>query len=149
MSIKIDLKSISKEGANIFGNIYFESDTVIFPEKGWNDFIIIVLNWWSSSLLNLIERKSIIEEFDFMDGPLSIEFRYLDDNIYKVRFLSKNKEVKSENIDLNQFYSNFVKLLNSLIRYTKEQGWKGEELNKLNINYNNLLISPARPRMSE
>lgn len=56
-------------GGNVTGEIYFTSDAEYYPEKGWNDFPIIVLAWWINSFLQFKKRRASTLEFDFMDGP--------------------------------------------------------------------------------
>lgn len=37
------------------GEIYFQFEDFAFPEKGWNDFVDVILNWWIHNLIELIE----------------------------------------------------------------------------------------------
>lgn len=35
---------------------------------GWNDFVIVVANWWMAALQQIVEGQTAAE-FRFMDGP--------------------------------------------------------------------------------
>ena len=46
-----------------------------FPAKGWNDFVVVLLDALVSSLLRIVEDKSSTERVHFMEGPYVIELR--------------------------------------------------------------------------
>ena len=52
------------------GGIWLVTGGSEFPRAGWNDFIVVVLGWWSSAILRLLENNSGMERVHFMDGPL-------------------------------------------------------------------------------
>jgi len=51
ISFKTDPVSIdfSKSQA-VTGVVFFDFGSFQFPEKGWNDFIVVVLSWWLIAL---------------------------------------------------------------------------------------------------
>jgi len=70
MTIKFEPASIhqNKSGA-ISGVIYFDFGSGIqFPISGWNDFVVVIANWWMSSFAE-IARGVDQTQFRFMDGP--------------------------------------------------------------------------------
>lgn len=74
MNIIIDEKNNLNQGSSglITGEIYFEENNIYFPEKGWNDFPVIILGWWINSFLELVKQNSETFEFCFMDGPFKL-----------------------------------------------------------------------------
>jgi hypothetical protein len=70
MTIKFEPASIhqSKSGA-ISGVIYFDFGSgKQFPVSGWNDFVVVLANWWMSSLAEIAHGVDQTQ-FRFMDGP--------------------------------------------------------------------------------
>lgn len=59
--------------SSLFGDIYFEFQGTSFPEKNWNDFILIILHWWLEALKKL--PKDAETEFHFMDGSFEISVK--------------------------------------------------------------------------
>jgi hypothetical protein len=58
----------SKMGS-ITGILYVDFGSFHFPEKGWNDFVVVVSTWWLEALAKLergFEREVILY---FTDGP--------------------------------------------------------------------------------
>ena len=56
--------------SDLFGDIFFEFEKGFFPGENWNDFILIILDWWINAVLDLVDKKKT--ELDFMDGPYAI-----------------------------------------------------------------------------
>ena len=58
----------SKRGS-VTGDVYFEfSPDQQFPVAGWNDFVVVVANWWRAALEQISEGQAEAK-FLFMDGP--------------------------------------------------------------------------------
>ena len=140
MKIAIKLDSIVKDGDKIFGNIFFEKSEFVFPERQWNDFVIIILNWWIDELLKLINNNAISAELFFMDGPLSIKVNHVENN-YWLFFVHGEKIVHKEEVESKGFILNFKKELNSLIRHLNQKGLTNEEVLLLKENYKKLSLA--------
>src|ERR1700722_4107839 len=58
----------SKRGS-VTGVVYFDfGANRQFPVAGWNNFVIVVANWWIAELQQIFEGQ-ITAEFHFIDGP--------------------------------------------------------------------------------
>jgi hypothetical protein len=58
----------SKRGA-VTGVVYFEfSPEKQFPGAGWNDFVVVLTNWWIAALDQIIAGRPQADLL-FMDGP--------------------------------------------------------------------------------
>jgi len=71
--IAMDLQTFRQRRArgNVTGVIDLDLDSGEFPERGWSDFPVIILGWWTEALLQL-EAENINEvQWRFMDGPYS------------------------------------------------------------------------------
>ena len=138
MKITVEPNSLYKDGDKIFGNIYFGDNEYAFPEKEWNDFVVIILNWWSESILKLLKNVSIEEELDFMDGSASVKVQFLKNNSFSLYFILNNEVVNSSEVDVRLFTKDFLNNLNLLIRIIKENKWADEEIDSLLENYKRL-----------
>lgn len=79
---------IEGKSGQITGEIYFETSRGGFPEKNWNDFVVVVLSWWTNSLANLLLNDENETNFYFMDGPYRVFVAKSSDNMLKMQFCS-------------------------------------------------------------
>ena len=66
---ELGMLNVRAQGPAIAG-IWLVTGGAEFPRAGWNDFVVVVLGWWSSAILRLLENNSGMERVHFMDGPL-------------------------------------------------------------------------------
>jgi hypothetical protein len=57
----------------VTGVVFFDFGEFQFPESGWNDSIVVVLEWWLSALVELLRGTTTEAELRFMEGPLCVE----------------------------------------------------------------------------
>jgi hypothetical protein len=59
----------SRRGGSITGVIYYDFGAGRqFPETDWDDFPVVILNWWIEALEQVGEGSESVK-FCFMDGP--------------------------------------------------------------------------------
>lgn len=76
----------------IWGDVWIETDEFCFPEEGWNDIVVAVVNAFCDAVRN-IPARGRFAKFDvrFMDGPLKIIFNDHDDSHVRLDFLHYGK----------------------------------------------------------
>jgi hypothetical protein len=69
--IALDLQTFqqSRPNGNVTGVIYLELESGEFPERGWSDFPVIILGWWTEAFLQLEADNRGEVQWRFMDGP--------------------------------------------------------------------------------
>ena len=66
----VNEQSISQSDAGaVLGLISIQIHEHIFPESNWNDFIVVVLNWWTKEIVSLCLENQDKAVCEFMDGP--------------------------------------------------------------------------------
>lgn len=109
-----------------------------FPDKNWNDFILIILEWWSNELFKVI--YDLEAEFFFMDG--SFYFRVIpsfDKKDYiDIIFFENNKETYRNSINKNLFFTKIKKSINILLRRLQILGYDEDKYKILQNNFKNL-----------
>ena len=135
MLTRINLKSISKQGQSVFGEIYFKDDDILFPEENWNDFIVVILNWWLEELTKFTKNEKTTAELLFMDGPLSVKINHFDDKTLKFFFTHNDKIIKSLLVETENFIKFFLIEVNTLILFLEKNKWDNDEIRKLVKNY--------------
>jgi hypothetical protein len=66
--------------------IVFEFGNHQFPEKGWNDFVVVILGAWLDSLAKLMNGQSNYEELWFMDGPFYLAITKIEKDFFDFAF---------------------------------------------------------------
>lgn len=127
--LRYDSLDFTKHG-RITGEIYASMDDVDFPEAGWNDFVDVLLMWWSEELLN-----NANPHFQFMDGPYHIEFHDVGKEGYEMRFISSRKDPATEilkaRVEKLQIFHDLHRMSKDLLRYCHEHNVSSEEVNKI------------------
>lgn len=104
----------------VTGEIYFEEDGIFFPEKGWNDFPVIILGWWINNFLRFVKQNEKKFEFCFMDGPYKLVGTRLYDEMIEVSICTQYEgecEISYlENVDMEQVQELLLKASRKLFR---------------------------------
>ncbi|KKL25974.1 hypothetical protein LCGC14_2399930 [marine sediment metagenome] len=53
----------------VVGIVYWDAEGHEFPEKCWNDSVVVIVLWWVESLLQLLRGSEETVELRFMEGP--------------------------------------------------------------------------------
>lgn len=113
-SIRVSKSTYSK---HIFACVYLDlGNEVYFPEKNWDDFVLIIFSWWSDSIINLL-NGSTHEDFCFMDGDFNFKINVFNERLFIINFYHNSLEIQSITLDKSTFYSEIKKNLNILLRY--------------------------------
>ncbi|MCI3936851.1 hypothetical protein MQX03_06545 [Chryseobacterium aahli] len=132
LKIRIDSNSFAKHRDNITGIICFDFNGKFFPEKNWNDFIIVLVNNWIESSYRIMSNFTISEDFYFMDGPFSIKIRKNDFGDCSVELIENNVSLLMDfTINIEDAYREILQNLIFLSNYCKQQGWETEDVKKL------------------
>ncbi len=70
MQILFDPNTLQQnKRGSVTGVVYFEfNPDQQFPVAGWNDFVVVIANWWRAALEQISEGQREAK-FPFMDGP--------------------------------------------------------------------------------
>ncbi|OCG19425.1 hypothetical protein [Gilliamella sp. WF3-4] len=109
--------SKSKISTQIFSKIYFQIGNIFFPDEQWDDFTVVILNWWLKEACKI--QQNNITHFYFMDGPFYFEV-FCINKICKIKFIDnrfdKKEVVYSGEIEYTSLLNLLKKNANLLIR---------------------------------
>ena len=118
----------------ITGVIFFDFDGYQFPEKGWNDFIVVVLCWWLSALKAIILGCSDSEELRFMDGPLYINVNKLNNGLCRIDCFDEGADGVAEFSDQYQLTDVLVGVLDAAkatYSVCSQNSWDNDDVSEL------------------
>lgn len=122
----------------ITGEVYFENNDEYFPEIHWNDFVVVILNWWIEAI-ERIEKATVGEsdEFLFMDGPYLVRGYKIDQKIMRMDFVKSQLQgeliVSSINCNFSSFGESVLITAKRVVAEINKRKWEANELDKLNI----------------
>lgn len=127
---------------NVTGTIALCIDDTYFPDKGWNDFVVIILDWWLSGMNDYLSKSTDVCECKFMDGGFSFEIQEIG-TLWRVRLFKngytepilERESIEEPLIVLKAFTS----AANMVIRYCTEFKLSNRDLERLIKNHENLL----------
>jgi hypothetical protein len=73
--ICFDKNTLVQTEHNIWGVLYWQYRGETFPDDNWDDIVSVILGWWTSSLIRLLNKGSVFESLWYMDGPCRIDIR--------------------------------------------------------------------------
>jgi hypothetical protein len=117
--IKEDDFHTTKYGS-VFGIIYFDVDGYLFPEYGWDDFVVIILSWWAKGLIELIFDKTKEIGMSFMDGSFKALIKFENENQCTINFVEGEKLDDEEEIIHKTIKVPFDSVKNEVINSCKK-----------------------------
>jgi len=134
-------KNKKLQQCQIFAEIYFQIEDKFFPGKSWDDFVVIILNWWIENILNIAGKNNEKSRCCFMDGPYFFDIEsndeYLSVCFVDDRFDNK-KTVYCENILISCFMKILQKNANLILRLSSDFTAPVSEITELRNNYNRI-----------
>ena len=75
----------------VSGGIWLRLGDLDFPERGWNDYPVVLLAWWLEAMDKLQSGSVTKAECNFMDGPWHFEVEPAGGN-WRLRLLDGHKK---------------------------------------------------------
>lgn len=138
ITLHIDYNKFSKSLlGGITSEIYFEINNQIFPEKKWNDFVIVILNTWLSEVGKIGLNES--GNFLFMDGPISFSIMRTDTKSTFKGYI-QNRKIIDEEISFDEFLQILIYSAIKTYEEMKKKKWENRDIDTLKKNIELILI---------
>ena len=134
--ITLDLQTFhqSRERGNVTGVIYVKLESGAFPERGWSDFPVIILSWWTEALLQLEvpTRREVL--WRFMEGPHSLTLTKVEGAI------------PSDALAFEHVQSSMREAAERVVSYCERHKMLSKDLETLRLNVGRLKANQALQR---
>jgi hypothetical protein len=132
--IGCDLSTLYRSGSgSITGTIHVELDGFAFPEKGWSDFVVVILGWWLKSL-DRIGRGDEAAELLFMDGPFAIQLSTVGGASCSLELWEKSSSetlFASGTVPILDLIGEIERVAAEVMKECSGRGWQSADLDSL------------------
>ncbi len=119
---------------NLVSLIYLKIDEVTFPDSGWTDFLVIILDWWIQEFLNQLSGKKN-GRYEFMDGPFFFEISIQNSgNLLLTGFeesVNSSKQVFQANVRVQEFLLALKITSNQILRMCHKMEYSTPDVKSL------------------
>ena len=134
LSINLEEKSFAIDSKGLVtGRIRFLVDQNAFPDSEWNDFVLIILEWWLQSVISLSLDSEGTAELRFMDGPFYVTVKR-EGNEMALDFIDNmnHNTMFQASCSFDSFKNMIINTAAKAIKEVKFQKWESEDAQKLN-----------------
>jgi hypothetical protein len=134
-----------RQGAmgSITGVIYYDFGAGRqFPEAGWNDFVVVILNWWIEALQQVTAGSEPVR-FCFMDGPYRMTAVLQSDDSLLLSCIEDRREVEvlfDVLVDVRDLRRELTAVAQRVSRACASAGIESSDLNELRTHLRRLVL---------
>ncbi len=125
---------------SITGVVFWTVNGQNFPDDTWNDFVIVVLGWWTTAVVRLLDGTSVSETMDFMDGPYGVVCNRVGKSV-ECQFVERRTEMRllaSWSGGTRELGCAIFQAVKSILRACHERGWADADIQLLENRVNAL-----------
>lgn len=123
-----------RQGGGATANIKLMVNGHAFPSHDWNDFVVVIMEWWVRALTSLLRNTSMQETIHFMDGPYAIEVCTQQSGTLQFRALTganRNVEVVIGEANMMSFSFELIKQSREILDACRKQVWWSQDAQNL------------------
>jgi hypothetical protein len=72
------------------GTIFFRKGSIEFPTNDWDDFVVVLLEWWLRALMPIVRGEEASAEFLFMEGPYQVNVEAISPTMIVLQFFDRS-----------------------------------------------------------
>lgn len=135
IELELDRIERSKRG-QIACPIYFSFEGQHFPELGWFDSPVVILNWWMNAYLNVKHGLKKRVEFLFMEGQCKLRVQFIvGGKLYIECLWGREKEEVEASFEVKQedLEESLQNATSKLLKVCDDKNWESEDIKKLRV----------------
>lgn len=133
-SLRCDLETIRRSAkGSITGSLHVQLGMLAFPDRGWSDFVVVVLVWWLDALYRLAAGHRTVA-LEFMDGPYAMQVTAVDMPTWTLECVRKAGEIvvlSKVRVDAVQVIMETERVARQIVKICETRGWKSPDLDTL------------------
>jgi len=134
VDIALDMTAFDQaKSGRITGPIWLRHKDIEFPERGWNDFPVIVLSWWLRNVTHLADGTTAL--CHFMDGPFEFNVSKVGSGLCQVQLVEQrahtSKLLSEFMADESEFITALRTAAGTVLSECSRRGWTGQDIERL------------------
>jgi hypothetical protein len=90
------------------GTIFFRKGSIEFPTNDWDDFVVVLLEWWLRALMPIVRGEEASAELLFMEGPYQVNVEAISPTMIVLQFLDRSSSEFMESDQAQQTLSDLI-----------------------------------------
>lgn len=128
---------------NVTGTVFFEFGAFQFPERNWNDFVVVILGWWLDATTKLMAAGEGETDLYFMDGPYSLRIA-LEGAAFKIGRGRDDVEIEDGSFNLEVDAHDFLRAIydasTTILSACARRDWMTADIEMLQLRVSDLCI---------
>jgi hypothetical protein len=118
---------------SITGVIALQGQGWSYPERGWSDFPVVILQWWLQAVQDVSTRLGGTAPCRFMDGPYAFQLVSLTPSDWRLECLARYETgIEQEvHIQAEQFQASLQRAALDVAQGCRRLGWQSRDLDTL------------------
>jgi hypothetical protein len=150
--LQIDADRCGRSSAGlVFAGLSLRLSGIVFPDKGWTDFIIVVLSWWADALVQLLRGDAETVELRFMEGPFLVELQQAAPGTWRLQLVEagvKRRVRHTATVPIAPLVQSVMVVSNRALDLCREHGWWSSDADVLAATLATLR-EEAQPRLDQ
>lgn len=114
------------------GTIWLMLNRKAFPDYGWNDFVVVILEAWASAIERLLVGASDHEVVHFMEGPYEAHICHIARDVLLINGVVRNgRVILSDKTRIIDFVDDLQRAANSVLARCRSHACWSHDAEKL------------------
>ena len=132
VAVKVDTSTLAMSSSgSITGVVAISVSGNFFPAPNWDDFPVVILNWWLEPLSRILDGRSNLWNCRFMDGPVLMQIMQLEDDLWCVTGLHNDSVEFKAKISCRVFIQSLLYAAREVLAACINRGWKSRDIDNL------------------
>jgi len=128
IEVQVEADSLRLRNNEVTGRIHVRLDDEAFPEQDWDDFVVVILDWWCRALMTNQKRT----ELGFMDGPFRAVLTRETAAESEVKLLGRRQDkVLTGRVSHTMLARSVVAACDRVLATCRQRGWTTSDIDRL------------------
>ena len=135
MKVCLPIESLSRSGSGaITGTIYLSDGNFSFPSADWDDFVLVILDWWLEALATPL-LPGAAKKCLFMDGDFAFRVSSHSADEWLVSCGNRADEHGTKQhvsmVNASEFWASLKNAADEVLEACQNRGWRSDDIDQL------------------
>lgn len=131
IEVQVEADSLRLRNNEVTGRIHVRLDDEAFPEQDWDDFVVVILDWWCRALMT-DQKRTELGFMDGPDGPFRAELTRETAAESEVKLLGRRQDkVLTGRVSHTMLARSVVAASDRVLATCRQRGWTTSDIDRL------------------